>query len=103
MSAGQLSAAAAASELQRLLRAAGDYAHVSVRAHGGHLLVEVTDSQGRQDTVARATMLAGGDCGLSFHSHTGRWEPLPVSGPLEVIVEGLTGPLGIYIDRSSVA
>ena len=101
MPASELSAAAG--ELQRLLHAAGDYAHVRVRARGGHLLVDVTDREGHRDTVARATGLAAGHYGLSFHSHSGRWEPLPLSGPLAVIVEGLTGPLGAHIDRSNVS
>jgi hypothetical protein len=43
--------------------------------------------------VARLTPLGANAYGLSFHHHTGRWEPMPYSGPLDdlaaVIVEQL--------------
>jgi hypothetical protein len=88
--------------LQELLRERGDYAHVSVRPRAGHLTIEVEDAQGNHSIIARATPLGGGSYGLSFRTHMGRWEPMPVSGPLKEIVEGLTGPLGPYLDRSNL-
>jgi len=93
----------AAGRLQSLVRARGDYGHVAVRAQGSHLLVEVQDGDGEKDLVARATSLAGGQYGLSFKSHTGRWEPLPVQGSIENIAEGLTGLLGPYLDAGNFA
>lgn len=50
-----------------------DYAHVAVRAERGHLRVFIDDGP----PVARATPLGANQYGLSFHSHTGRWEKTP--------------------------
>ncbi len=91
-----------AARLQTLLQARGDYGHVAVRARAGHLLIEVQDSRGEKDVVARAESLGGGQYGLSFKSHTGRWEPMPVQGPLEDIAHGLTDLLGPYLDRDNI-
>jgi hypothetical protein len=43
---------------------------VSVRATRGHLNIVVDNGE----PVARCTPLGAGQYGLSFHSHTGRWE-----------------------------
>ena len=40
------------------------------------------DSRRRGIPVARATPLGTGQFGLSFHTHTGRWEPMPVVADL---------------------
>lgn len=92
-----------AGRLQSLVRARGDYRHVTVRAQGGHLLIEVDDGSGEKDLVARTASLGAGQYGLSFKSHTGRWEHMPVQGALEDIAQGLTDLLGPYLDRSNLA
>lgn len=92
----------AAARLEHLIRQRGDYAHVHVQARAGHLVVKTQDSQGGQVIVARATPLGGMEYGLSFRSHTGRWEPMPVSGLMEQIVEGLLDFLGPFVDPSAI-
>lgn len=93
----------AASRLEKLLHERGDYGHVRIHARADHLLVEVEPRDGQRYVIARATPLGGGRYGLCFRSHTGRWEPMPVSGSLEEIADGLTGPLGPYLDSINLA
>ncbi len=93
----------AAVRLERLMHARGDYAHVTIRAQGHHLVVEVDDGSGAKDPTARATSLGGGLYGVSFRSHTGRWEPVPIQGTLEDVAEALTVEFGPYLDQDNVA
>lgn len=81
--------------LCRAIHALGDYGHVSVRAARGHLLICVDADV----PVARATPLGAGRFGLSFHSHTGRWEPMPVVADLTHLAHDLVGLLGPYLQR----
>ncbi len=90
-----------ATRLQDLIRQKGPYGHVEVRSRGHHLVVEVVDEGGR-DPVARATPISRTEYGLSFRSHTGRWDPLPVMGPLEEIARSITEELGAYIDPDNL-
>ena len=90
-----------AERLRALIRGLGNYSHVDVRAHGDHLIVELLHDDEPQP-VARATRLDDQTFGLSFRSHTGRWEPLPVSGGLEEIARAMTQELGAYIDPSNL-
>ena len=85
-----------ASNVEALIRARGDYDHISVRAHGSHLLVENCDLS---DTVARLTHLGRDHFGLSFQSHTGRWEPMPFEGTLETVTDDLVQTLAPYLER----
>jgi len=85
-----------ATRLAQLIHELGDYAHVSVRAERGHLCVYVGDDE---DAVARLTPAAGGQYGLSFHNHTGRWEPMPVSGEMAHVARDMINHLGIYFDK----
>lgn len=87
--------AAEADELRRAIQALGDYAHVSVRAARGHLNILIGDGE----PVARFTPLGGGQYGLSFHSHTGRWEQMPFVGDLTRLAHDLVGTLGPYLER----
>jgi hypothetical protein len=79
-------------ELATQLRAQSALAEVDVRAQRGALYVYPTGEA--HWAVARLTPLGANAYGLSFHHHTGRWEPMPCSGPLEdlatVIVEQLS-------------
>lgn len=92
---------AAAQRLQELIRKRGQCGHVEVRSRGQHLIVEVVDENGREP-VARATAINAQDYGLSFRTHTGRWQPLPVAGKLEDIAGAITEELGAYIDPANL-
>ena len=81
--------------LRRAIHALGDYGHVSVRAARGHLIICVDDGA----PVARATPLGAGQFGLSFHTHTRRWEPMPVAADLTRLAHDLVGLLGPYLQR----
>lgn len=84
-----------AAELARAIHALGDFAHVAVRTQRGHLHVFAGD----EEPIARLTPLPGGGFGLSFHSHTGRWERMPVAGDLAQVARDLVASLGIYLAR----
>jgi hypothetical protein len=84
-----------AEALHRAIHALGDYGHVSVRAERGHLKIFVDEGA----PVARFTPLGGGQFGLSFHTHTGRWEPMPFVGDLVHLAHDLVGVLGPYLQR----
>lgn len=49
----------------------------------GHLNIVVDDSE----------PVGAGLYGLSFHSHTGRWEPMPITTDLTRLVQDLVGTL----------
>ena len=84
-----------AETLRRAIHALGDYGHVSVRAGRAHLNIFVDEEM----PVARCTPLGGGQFGLSFHTHTGRWEPMPFVGDLVHLAHDLVGVLGPYLQR----
>lgn len=92
-----------ARELQDIIHAKGDYDHVAVRLARGHLQIEVEADDGSATPVARATYAGGAEFNLSFRSHTGRWEPLPMSGPLDVVADMMTTALGAYMDKRNFA
>jgi len=85
-----------ADTLCHVLHALGDYAHLSVRAERGHLNIRVDDG----DPVARFTPVGAHHYGLSFHSHTGRWQPMPFVGDLAQLAHDLVTVLGPYLARS---
>jgi hypothetical protein len=67
----------AANHLTAAIRADGRHDHVTVRAERGQLYVDVDE-----DPIIRLEPLARDHYGLSFHRHTGRWEPTPFTGDL---------------------
>jgi len=85
--------------IQPAIWALGDYGHVSVRPNRGHLIIFAVDSSGDQHPVARLTPLGAGHYGLSFMRHTGRWEPMPFSGPLSDMADTVTSTLAPYLAR----
>lgn len=85
-----------------MIRKRGQYGHVLVTARAGHLIVKAKDSQGMEVPIARATPIGGREYRLSFHTHTGRWEPMPVAGGLEELTDILLGLLGPHIDRANL-
>ena len=85
-----------ATEFCAAIRALGDYAHVTVRPRRGLLYVYADDTE---DAVARFHPLGGSTYGLSFHHHSGAWEPMPFSGDLRHITTVLVDTLGAYLTR----
>jgi hypothetical protein len=90
-----------AERLRVLIRQVHGHRHVDVRAHGKHLIVEVV-YEAEREPVARATRLDSRTFGLSFRSHTGKWEPMPVAGDLEEIARAMTQELGAYLDPDNL-
>jgi len=83
-----------AARLTQAIRALGNYSHVTVRAGRAHLNIYA----GHDDPVARFTPLGTGRYGLSFHTHTGRWEPMPFMGDAPHIAEALVTALAPYLE-----
>ena len=81
--------------LEQAIREQGAYDHVSVRFHRRALYVHA----GSDDPIARLTPTALGQYGLHFHSHTGRWEPMPLSGKVPDIAKEIIEILGPYLER----
>jgi hypothetical protein len=90
-----------AERLRALIRNVPGHDHVDVRTRGQDLIIEVMHADDREP-IARATRLDGHRFGLSFRSHTGRWEPMPISGDLEEIAQAMTEELGAYIDPGNL-
>jgi hypothetical protein len=83
-----------AGQLTQAIRALGDYSHVTVRPGRTHLNIYA----GHDDPIARFTPLGDGRYGLSFHTHTGRWEPMPFMGNVSEITEALVTALAPYLE-----
>ena len=92
----------AARELEAMLRARGDGANVDVTERAGHLEIAVKLDDGTSQVLARATSIGIDQYGLSFRKHTGRWEPMPVSGDLRAIAQGITDFLAPYLDPDNL-
>ena len=90
-----------AARLRALVRQGRGYRHVDVRVHGEHLVVELLRDREREP-IARATRLDARTYGLSFRSHTGKWEKMPITGNLEEIARALTEELGSYLDPANL-
>ena len=84
-----------AETLRRAIHTLGDFAHITVRSQRGHLIIR---SDG-DDPVARLTPIGAGQFGMSFHRHTGRWEPMPFVGDLSQQADTLVAALGAYLQR----
>jgi len=84
-----------AERLQASIRALGDYQHISVRPNRGHIVILGDEEQ----PVARLTPIGSGHYGLSFMRHTGRWEPMPFSGPLQEMADTVVSTLSAYLAR----
>lgn len=87
-----------AQKLAALIRGRGDYAHIEVQARAGHLVIESREGEDTR-TVARLTPLAGGLYSVSFCKHTGKWEPMPFTGPMEKVADDLLETLAPYLQR----
>lgn len=84
----------AARRAQELIRGKGKYEHVTVQMAGKALVVE---SEG--EPVAKLTHLVGNTFGLSFCTHSGKWEKMPHSGPLEKVIDDMVETLAPYLEK----
>ncbi len=83
-----------AEKLERGIRQNSQFAHVRVHLVRGQLDICPDD-----EPVARATPLGDGQYGLSFRSHTGKWERMPITGSLDELAQGVVDALGPYLER----
>jgi hypothetical protein len=89
---------AAAAELQRHLAELTGHTAAHVRSYGKHLLIQM-HREDSVETVARLTEVARNKYTAAFHSHTGRWEPLPApAGDLKQTAELVTTLLALYLE-----
>jgi hypothetical protein len=68
-----------------------------VRPYGKHLLNQMRRDD-TVDTVARLTEVARKRYTAAFRSHTGSWEPLPISGDLKLAADAVTTFLAPYFE-----
>src|SRR5471032_1101435 len=95
-----LSAKHHASELQRQLRALLGNDQIVTQAYGAHLLIKRLDDQD-PIVVARLSELGRNLYGAAFRSHSGRWEPLPGSGPLDEMAQLVVTLLEPYLQPNN--
>ena len=88
---------ARAAELQGHLAQLTGHDRARVRPYGKHLLIQMQRDDA-VDTVARLTEVARNRYTAAFRSHTGRWEPLPVTGDLKHAADAVTSFLAPYFD-----
>ena len=74
-----------ATALTTAIRTDGRHDHVTVRADRGCLYVDVDEQP-----VVRLEPLSRDQYGLSFHRHTGRWEPTPFTGDVGRLADVIT-------------
>lgn len=83
-----------AERLTQAIHLLGNYSHVTVRPGRGHLNIFA----GHDEPVARFTPLGSGRYGLSFHTHSGRWEPMPFMGDAPELAQALVTALAPYLE-----
>jgi hypothetical protein len=97
-----LSRQAFAAVVREKLVALGDFGHLDVRHDGLHIVVAqpgpLGDPDGREP-VLRLTPLGGLPVhfGLSFATHEGHWQKLPVSGLLDHVLAEAVEMLAPYL------
>ena len=82
------------------LLALGDFGHLHVRRAKDHIVIEQPgppDDPNDCLPVLRLTPIGGFHFGLSLYRHTGRWEKLPVSGPLATVLADAVNMLGPWL------
>jgi hypothetical protein len=83
-----------ANVLATAIRTDGRHDHVTVRPDRGFLYVDVDE-----EPIVRLEPLSGDQYGLSFHHHTGRWEPTPFTGDIGLLARVVTTEFGAYLDH----
>jgi hypothetical protein len=89
------------------LIALGDFGHLHIRHDGQHIVVghpAPPDNPDDGNPVFRLTILGGLPVhfGLSFASHDGRWQKLPVSGLLGDVLSQTVEMLGPYLEPQTL-
>lgn len=79
--------------LTTAIRADGRHDHVTIRAAQGALYVEVDE-----EPIVRLEPLAPHQYGLSFHRHTGRWEPTPFTGDVGRLADVITSVFASHLE-----
>ena len=92
--------ALAAADIEKKIGKLVGHEAVKVKPYGRHFLIQIDDN-GQPDTVARLTQINTRTYGVSFKSHTGRWEPLPEEGTREEMITVLVDELGPYLDPTN--
>jgi hypothetical protein len=80
----------------RLLHAQG-HTHLKVSARGPNLTVS-SEEDGDDEPRLRLSVLPGGRYGVSFPSHTGKWEQAPISGTLQEVLDEIQSHFGWHLD-----
>lgn len=82
-----------ANVLTTAIRADGRHDHVTVRAERGFLYVEVDE-----EPIVRLEPRSRDQYGLSFHRHTGRWEPTPFTGDVGHLATVITTAFAVHLE-----
>ena len=82
-----------ANVLTTAIRADGRHDHVTVRAERGFLYVAVD-----HEPSVRLEPLSRDQYGLSFHRHTGRWEPTPFTGDVGRLASVITTAFAPHLE-----
>jgi len=93
-------AASAVADIEAKIAKLLGHEAVKVKPYGRHFLIQMDDN-GQPDTVARLTQIDSKTYGISFKSHSGRWEPLPEEGTRDEMVTALVEELGPYLDPAN--
>ena len=91
---------AAVAEIETKIAKILGHEAVKVKAYGRHFLIQINDN-GQLDTIARLTQIDPKNYGVSFKSHTGRWDPLPEEGSRDEMITLLGEELGPYLDPAN--
>ena len=91
--------AAAADIATKIAKILGHEA-VKVKPYGRHFLIQIDDN-GQLDTIARLTQINPKTYGVSFKSHTGRWDPLQEEGSRDEMIAMLVEELGPYLNPAN--
>ena len=89
-----------AAELQRQVRALLGHEQIVTQAYGDHLLIKRLNDQD-PNVVTRLSELGRNLYGAAFRSHSGRWEPLPGSGPLDEMAQLVVALLEPYLQPNN--
>lgn len=84
------------------LMALGDFGHLRVALRGDHIVIEQPappDDPDGAHPVLRLSGIGGFRFGLSLLRHTGRWQPIPISGALNDVLAEAVQILGPWLAR----
>jgi hypothetical protein len=86
----------AADRLERELHNRG-HTHFKTAARGKHITAYV-EYDGEKEPRFRLTALGRNEYGVSFATHTGRWEQAPITGSVTDIVEQIADQFGWHLE-----